>query len=138
MKLSTLLSWIKGKFETHETLNFDDVFTVNNGCTVSRAEVYRRGKRIYASILFSGAATSSTTGNIKCLTINAAYKKKIAFSQGCMINPASSGGQQYKPAVLYSTGDNIAICTGEANKTYGNDTYSWATSSWLRFEYELA
>ena len=138
MKLSTLLSWIKGKFETHETLNFDDVFTVRDGFTVTDANVYRRGKRIFAEVGFSGSATTGTSGSFACLTINAAYKKKIAFSQGCMINPASSGGQQYKPAIVYSTGDNIAICTGEASKTYGNDTYSWATSSWLRFEYELA
>lgn len=137
MKLSTLLSWIKGKFETHETLNFDDVFTVKDGFIVSSAEVYRRGKRIYARILFSGAATSSATGNIKCLTINSAYKKKIAFSGGCMIN-VSTAGQVYGPAVVASIGNDIEVCTGKTNTTFGNNTYPWCTTSALRFEYELA
>lgn len=137
MKLSTLLSWIKGKFETHETLNFDDVFTVKAGFTVTGAEVYRRGKRIYATIYFGGTATTGDSCLFECLAIKSAYKKKLDFSQGCFVNPLA-GGQMFKPATLMSLGDNIAICTGEANTTYGNDAYPWCTAALLRFEYELA
>lgn len=120
-------------------LNFDDVFTVPEGVTISESSIVIRGKHIYADIAFSGSITSDSSALAHILTIKSGYLPIRNFSQGVIINRNKENGQIFASATLYTSNgrSEIRVIFPSVSETYGNDSYPWSTSSWLKLDWEI-
>lgn len=121
-----------------ETISFNSIFTVIN-TIVSDSVITKRGKHIYAAINFSGSLTSSSSGKCNILSINTNYRPIRDFSAAVMINSDVNNGEIYTSAVIYSTENKskLAVMFPKINTTYGNSSYPWCTSGWLRIDWEI-
>lgn len=124
------------------TLDFDDVFTIStdtvSNIAVEGCAISKRGNHIWVDIGFKGSIVSGAGGNTSILKIKSAYTPLRNFSTGVMIN-GTTNGQIYKSATLYTSAKtNIMVVFPETRTTYGNASYPWSTSSWLKFDWEIA
>lgn len=113
------------------------IITVSSSAGVQSGDkIYRRGKTYYWHFTAAGAATSGTSGIISVGTVASAYRPAVTMTCAVAINITTSGQVFGSATCLIKSSGEIQVVTGQNSKTFGNNSYSWATNNGMTITWQ--